>query len=507
MTWKEKIKKHAKHLADALVAYEADHPEWRLESLLWIAERCLRNLKRLLDDPAQSSISWAHPFVEMHFPVDCDWKTTEAGVSFSLHAGALTKENLKDEDTAVTTLTEIMIRQLEIVTMQHATGNSAYGYENGSYRPMLSPETIDHLEGLESDEARSEELRSVLQPCSFGAGTIQFPADMQPGDIMPPWVKMQLAKVKPPLVMIPMPAGKEGTDVAVIFEVHPLVINFDTKKAYFPLTIGLTIFTEPVNIQDNPSPGWVQFATWTQEEKENLWESLYAAIAQQLREMGPAKPAAIEKAVVVVNATMQMEQAAGESVDDLRKRALKELEEVGTILRFDSHLQLGLQAGPELKALSALETVEAAKTNEEKGQSLEALMRILFESIEGLSVSKRAKTQTEEIDLFIVNLGDVPMFRHEGNVILVECKNQKQKSGKEDFVLFRSKMENRGERCTLGFLISWNGFASTFTREMLRSSKEKLLVVPINGEQIKAAVEINKFQECLQECWKKALSI
>jgi hypothetical protein len=38
------------------------------------------------------------------------------------------------------------------------------------------------------------------------------------------------------------------------------------------------------------------------------------------------------------------------------------------------------------------------------------------------------------------------------------------------------------QRCTLGFLISWNGFASTVTKEMLRGSREQILVVPLMGE-------------------------
>jgi hypothetical protein len=134
-------------------------------------------------------------------------------------------------------------------------------------------------------------------------------------------------------------------------------------------------------------------------------------------------------------------------------------------------------------------------------------MTVLFETIEGFSVSERTRTQTEEIDLFAVNTGDVPAFRQEGRIILVECKYWAKKCGKDEFVLFRAKMANRGDRCTLGFLVSWNGFASTFTSEMLRSSREKLLVVPLDGTQIRAAVESNKFLDCLLEAWKKALSV
>ena len=42
-----------------------------------------------------------------------------------------------------------------------------------------------------------------------------------------------------------------------------------------------------------------------------------------------------------------------------------------------------------------------------------------------------------------------------------------------ELVLFHQKIENRSHRCTLGFLISWNGSAETVTEEMLREAGKK----------------------------------
>ena len=41
----------------------------------------------------------------------------------------------------------------------------------------------------------------------------------------------------------------------------------------------------------------------------------------------------------------------------------------------------------------------------------------------------------------------------------------------------------------MGFLICTEEFAGTITKEMLRSSKTELLVVPINGERLHRLVE------------------
>jgi len=44
-------------------------------------------------------------------------------------------------------------------------------------------------------------------------------------------------------------------------------------------------------------------------------------------------------------------------------------------------------------------------------------------------------------------------------LILAECKNWTGKCGKNEFVLFHQKLENRSQRSTLGMLISWVGDA------------------------------------------------
>ena len=153
-----------------------------------------------------------------------------------------------------------------------------------------------------------------------------------------------------------------------------------------------------------------------------------------------------------------------------------------------------------------VDTVEKAPTSDQRGRSLEELTVRLFETIPGLTVTSRIRTATEEIDISVLNDSQDPRFRREAAVLLVECKNWNEKCGKNEFVLFKQKIENRSGRCTLGFLISWNGFASTVTKELLRGSKEQVLVVPITGKEIKMAVQDGNFLEVLISCWEKAVN-
>jgi len=160
------------------------------------------------------------------------------------------------------------------------------------------------------------------------------------------------------------------------------------------------------------------------------------------------------------------------------------------------------------ESLDALvDAVETATSADDKGRTLEELCSRLFASAPGLSVTGRIRTATEEIDISVLNDSQDPRLRREGALILVECKNWSGRCGKDEFVLFRSKLENRNRRCTLGFLLSWNGFAATITKETLRGSREDVLVVPMKGEDIRAAVRTGDFVGILLKCWNAAVHL
>jgi hypothetical protein len=160
------------------------------------------------------------------------------------------------------------------------------------------------------------------------------------------------------------------------------------------------------------------------------------------------------------------------------------------------------------ESLDALvQAVENAQTTDDKGRSLEELCSRLFETVSGLSVSGRVRTATEEIDITIVNDSLEPRLRRESALLLAECKNWTGKCGKDEFVVFREKIENRNRRASLGFLISWNGFTSTVTKEMLRGSREGVLIVPIAGKDLRAAVRDGDFSRALTQCWDAAVQL
>ena len=154
---------------------------------------------------------------------------------------------------------------------------------------------------------------------------------------------------------------------------------------------------------------------------------------------------------------------------------------------------------------SLVDAVETAKSSDDKGRTLEELCSRLFSSVAGFSVTGRVRTETEEIDITVLNDSPEPRLRREGAVILAECKNWTGKCGKNELVLFQQKVENRRGRSSLGVLISWNGFADTITKEMLRGSHDDILVVPMTGEDIRFVVREGNFANVLLRCWDRAV--
>jgi hypothetical protein len=150
-----------------------------------------------------------------------------------------------------------------------------------------------------------------------------------------------------------------------------------------------------------------------------------------------------------------------------------------------------------------IDQIEVQVTNDAKGRVLEELACRLFETIPGFQVTGRVRTATEEIDIRMVNNSDDAIWKREGSIIVAECKNWSSKVGKDEFVLFKEKVSNRRQRCSCGFLISWNGFADTITKELLRGSREEAFIILVSGEDLRASVMAGTFEAMARTLWER----
>lgn len=138
---------------------------------------------------------------------------------------------------------------------------------------------------------------------------------------------------------------------------------------------------------------------------------------------------------------------------------------------------------------------------------MEELLAALFATIPGLTISERNyHTATEEAQLVLRNASADPFWRGWDSLILVEAKHwQAQRVGKNEYVQFYRKLETRGGHCQLGFLICTERFAETFHREALRDSKDRLRVVPIDGEDLRRLVEAADREAVLRALVERAV--
>lgn len=171
----------------------------------------------------------------------------------------------------------------------------------------------------------------------------------------------------------------------------------------------------------------------------------------------------------------------------------------GALSKIQSEGQMALAP---LAPATLITLVERATESDLKGRALEELVSKLFSTISGLKVETRTRTATEEIDLSIFNDTTDGFLAKEGAVILAECKNWLGKCGRDEFSLLEKKAENRRERCSLSFLISWNGFTGTIDKELLRSSRQRLVIVPLTGNDLRKAVADQNFFEVIQAAWR-----
>lgn len=150
--------------------------------------------------------------------------------------------------------------------------------------------------------------------------------------------------------------------------------------------------------------------------------------------------------------------------------------------------------------------VEEEQDKYKKGKVLEDLMVEFFSRVNGFKdIKSNIRTETEEIDIVIVNKSDNHVFRREEIMILAECKNWNKKVERCNLDSLEKKISNRRGRCTLGFFISWNGVTSCFEKELLRGSRDNVVIVVLDKNKIKDAVKSKNIEKFLEEALKKAI--
>jgi CheY-like chemotaxis protein len=125
-----------------------------------------------------------------------------------------------------------------------------------------------------------------------------------------------------------------------------------------------------------------------------------------------------------------------------------------------------------------------------KGQRFENFISLLFGSFGYKEIIKRVKDiSLNEVDLIIRNEIDDIFLNKQGSYILIECKNKPEtKVGKNDFIIFKSKLENTNGLARMGFIVT-SGFISRNTYiEAVRDSKSDSKIFFLSNPEIEQLI-------------------
>jgi hypothetical protein len=148
----------------------------------------------------------------------------------------------------------------------------------------------------------------------------------------------------------------------------------------------------------------------------------------------------------------------------------------------------------------------AARTTKEKGDALEELICYLFQTIPGITVTRRNERNafdTEEIDVAFFNEQTPCGLPFLPWIILVECKNWLSPVGSEHVSWFDTKMRNRGVE--FGILFAANGITGnpallTDAHSTIANAlRERRRLIVITVDEVKCLVDSSQLVHLMKE--------
>jgi hypothetical protein len=294
----------------AVEQHEKDHPYWRIEGLASLIKWGLKSLKYYIEDVRAPKITWESPLVELHYPIDWNWK--KRGFSDLAPGGHIygkfTARNTATKQLAVKTLSLTMARQFNAMMLADATNWAWYEKLNNYYTPVLPVQFVAELDAIKNKHERRERFDELVRPFSIGATRIDC-ADMKfkSGSRVPKRVVKQLVESRQrmdiPGIKISGDVNGRKFDAGLIFEIHPLIADYDTKKAFHPIVVGLawlsrTRMFENRVVQDTPSH-------WPKVDREQLWKGVLQEV-DKIAGMLIPKSESGESVIVSVNSKLKI---------------------------------------------------------------------------------------------------------------------------------------------------------------------------------------------------------
>lgn len=291
--------------------YEKNHPHWRIEVLVSLIKWGLKSLKYYIEDVRDPKITWESPLVELHYPVDWKWKSARTS---SLEPGGyiygkFTKRNTATKELVIKTFSQTMARQFNAMMLADVTNWAWYKKSKNYYLPVLPVQFCAKLDAINNKHQRREYFEELVRPFSIGATHVDLSGiPMKPGPRAAKRIMKRLAESQQRMdingIRFTGELNERKVDMGLVFEIHPLIADYDQKKAYHPVVVGLAVLNgnaRLVNgevVQETP-------AKWPKSDREEFWEGLLREVEKITGLLVP-KTESRESVILSVNSTLKI---------------------------------------------------------------------------------------------------------------------------------------------------------------------------------------------------------
>ncbi|HTR41667.1 MAG TPA: hypothetical protein VMH87_08640 [Pseudomonadales bacterium] len=303
------IEKYFPILQKSLAQHEKEHPHWQIELLVSLIKWGLERLRYNIEEVPKTKITWDNPFVELHYPITWNWqrRSPKAAVAPGGHIfGKITARNTATKNLANKTLSRIMVNQFFAMALANATNWAWYEKLKNYYTPVLPVQLAAELSAINDEQKRRERFEEFVRPFSIGVQRLNWAFTKSKwGKRIPKNVSRKLADSRNRMDINPVKISGEVRgrkfEAWLAFEIQPMIADYDRKKAYHPIVIGLGFTTrleEGQIVEDSPTD-------WPASDREKFWEGLLANIGK-LKDMLIPKVETLESIVLPVNAKLKI---------------------------------------------------------------------------------------------------------------------------------------------------------------------------------------------------------
>ncbi|WP_169983548.1 restriction endonuclease [Microbispora sp. H10836] len=161
----------------------------------------------------------------------------------------------------------------------------------------------------------------------------------------------------------------------------------------------------------------------------------------------------------------------------------------GVLASFDSklsrHFWFARAADLHGRLLAASSLSET--TMRERGNLLEDLIVAILktEAPELQVIEKNFRTREEEIDVVVANGLTNPFWVAQGSpLIMIECKNWRDRPGVQELRVLESKIQDRNAICKIGIFVSMSGFSRTFLDRLKIFQAGGGMIFAVSGDDL-----------------------